>query len=77
MGKGVEVCSGASTSVLVKAGILALLGNGTPFEDSGVCAVPGSSSDNTVVSCDGDVSSAATLVPKRLDEGTLSVGVGG
>lgn len=34
--------SGASTRVLVKAGILALLGNGTPFEDS-VCVGPGSS----------------------------------
>jgi hypothetical protein len=76
-GERVEVGSGAWTSVLVKAGIPALLGNATPFEDSDVCDDPGSSSDNIVVCCNGDVVSAAKLVPKGLGEGILSVGVSG
>lgn len=69
----VEVGSGASTGALVKAGILALLGSGTPLEDNGVCDGPGNSSDNTVVCCNGEVV-PAKLVPKRLEEGILSVG---
>lgn len=41
MGKGVELDSGASTRVVAKAGILALLVNDTLFEDNGVCVGPG------------------------------------
>ena len=64
-GKGAEVGCGVSASVLVKAGILELLGNGTPLEDSGVCVGLDSSSDNTVVCRNGDVVSAAKLAVLR------------
>jgi hypothetical protein len=53
-----------------------LLDDGTLFEDNDVRAGSNGSSANTFVSCSGDVVSATTLAPKRLDEGMLSVGAG-
>ncbi len=75
-GKGVDAGRGASVTILVKAGILALPGNGNFFKEEAFRVGPSSSSDITVVGCNGDVVLAVALVPKGLDEGMLSVSVG-
>ncbi len=66
-----ETGSGASTSILVKAGILARLGNGNLFEEEAFALATVALQISQLWAV-----METALVPKGLDGGILSVGVG-